>query len=102
MEEPKHASAPQRMPFKDKLTTALAVAAFVISAGSAYLNLIQQTDDLRVILSEPFVFRPTVREGRLWLLPSEKNLVFVNRGNRAAVVMSALVYIVEAADEKEC
>jgi hypothetical protein len=72
------------MAFKDWFSITLSCAALAVSAGSAYLNLLVQKDDLRVVIGRsPSVGRTDQNELTVY---GEQELTFINSGNRAAAV----------------
>src|SRR5215212_6888961 len=71
---------------KDVITITLSLSAFVLSAMTAYFNVIRRVDDVRVIVSgDP---RVTFNGENLEAgLPRKYTLIFFNTGSRPAVIL---------------
>jgi hypothetical protein len=83
---------------KDWITSTLAVLAIIISAGSAYINLIRQDDDLRMVVQGDLRFRSepsSNKEPSIGLFPEDQRVTFINLGNRPASItaLSLLVTV---------
>jgi hypothetical protein len=71
-----------KLTMKDWITTTLSILAFLLSTISAYFTSLRQSDRLSIILSStPAIF---IQDKKI--VPSSFLAVFVNSGNRAAVV----------------
>jgi hypothetical protein len=76
--------ATNKLAFKDRAALLLSALAVVISASVAYFSFLRQSDDLRVIINS---LSPTRVEADRSIMPIEGDeLIFINSGNRAAVV----------------
>lgn len=77
---------PVREPWKlkDKAALAISALALFVSGTTAYLNVIWQYDDIRVVVGRP----PTayINDNREVVLSGGLDLTFINSGNRAAVI----------------
>jgi hypothetical protein len=77
---------------KDWITITLSSLALVISASSAYYNILRQQDDLRVVIGEaPGIFYDT--NARNIAIIGGQGLTFINSGNRAAAIMNVSLVI---------
>jgi hypothetical protein len=71
----------------------ISVASFVFSAISTYYGVILQKDDLRVVFSfAPYVVFDDANKGEL-IVSGGLGAVFINSGNRAAVVIAARLFV---------
>jgi hypothetical protein len=71
---------------KDVITITLSLSAFVLSAMTAYFNVIRRVDDVRVIVSgDPRMtfYGENLEAG----LPRKYALIFFNTGSRSAVIL---------------
>jgi len=110
MAEPTETAAKRGMTLKDWMTILLSSLAFIISAGTAYFNIIRQEDDVRVVIQGELLIRPDeltdksirsvkrccllLRWRRCWrcvvhpkmpatAVRTDQNLTLINSGNRA-------------------
>jgi hypothetical protein len=87
------------MSVKDWVTVVLSVFAFGISAIGLYVNLLRQTDDLRVVIDDIPEVNYSTEEGKdlPWIVIPAYPLqfTFINAGNRAAAVRSASIVIAQ-------
>ena len=77
------------MTFKDWVTITLSVLAFIISASTAYINLIRQDDDLRMVVQGDLRFRSEPHsdvEPAIGLYSEDQRITFINLGNRDASI----------------
>jgi hypothetical protein len=83
---------------KDWITIPLALLAFVISAGSAYFNIVQKVEHVSVIAR----YAPIVRKhgDALTVRPDEHRLIFVNSGNRPISIVSVEVIFMQHKDRQ--
>jgi hypothetical protein len=86
------------MTTKDWITITLAVLAFVISAGSAYFNIVQKVEHVSVIAR----YAPIVRKhgDTLTVRPEEHRLIFVNSGNRPVSIVAVEVIFLQHTDRQ--
>lgn len=81
---------------KEWITIPVSMLALLISAGTAYLNLIRQTDDVSFILTT----WPSIQVTReSIILPSSFSMSFINSGNRAAVIHEMKVMLDQVTEE---
>jgi hypothetical protein len=70
---------------KDWITLTLSILAFGISAGSAYYNIVRQSDHVRILIhTTPFITLDQDRT-RFAAEPNE-TVLFINSGNRTAAI----------------
>lgn len=77
--------------FRDWWTVLLSTMAFVVSAAGFYVNNLQQTDDLRLIVNQ--LPRVHLDEDDYPSIDGHMRLGFINSGNQAAGIMKVYVSI---------
>src|SRR5580704_12946139 len=83
---------PSSFAVKDWVATAIAVLALIVSATTAYFNVIRTTDDLSVVATNiPELKVNSV--GMLELSTSDVSVILINSGNRRAAISSFLVSV---------
>jgi hypothetical protein len=89
-----------KLSFKDYFSLCLSVAAFLVSGLSAYVNVVRQSDEIRVVVDQlPRVEVDWLgeKEGLGVLIDTSKELrlLFINSGNRSAALRKIAVgYVV--------
>src|SRR5262245_22304682 len=82
---------------KDYLTVTLSTLAFIVSAGSAYINIVK-TDESVILVShtEPFV---SLKDNKLVLSrESEGRIALINSGNRTVIVSDVVLFYLQPAE----
>jgi hypothetical protein len=86
---------------KDYLTITLSVLAFVVSAGSAYFNILRTEEAVSVIVTKQ-VLAKRASDEVLYISPREEGeLVFINSGNRSIAIYSVNLLYVQPEDRHE-
>lgn len=75
----------EELTIRDKVTIAISTSAFAVSLVTAYFNLLNEVDDVRLVVGDGM---PPVNmaDGLLNSASETRQLMFINGGNRAAVV----------------
>lgn len=77
---------------KDVVSLVLSTLAFAVSGGTAYYNIIRETDDLRVVISSTPSYR--IDEGlKRAAAFGDLSMVFINSGNRAAAIVRVVLEV---------
>jgi hypothetical protein len=96
---PKHDTKGEKKPemtIKDWLATTIACLALLVSAGTAYLNNIRQTDDLKVVpgdVPETTIFQES---GSRLRVRSGGYLTFINSGSRTVAITKIDMQVIQA------
>jgi|GEM_PF-3601775 len=89
-----------KLSWRDWVTLTLSILAFILSLGTAYFNLLRQDDDLSLtVKSVPFMNRPS-SEVLTAKIDRPIELIFINSGNRPAVVSEISVGLNQLVDGK--
>jgi hypothetical protein len=93
----------RRGSLKDAVTLALSILAFLISGISAYVNVISQVDDIRVVVDQVPSIDVDIIDNppRLGLVidsSKELRLLFINAGNRQAAIRAMRLRVLASAD----
>jgi hypothetical protein len=80
-----------RMRIKDWITLTLSILAFLVSAGTAYFNLVRREDNVSVVASsEPFAVRMD-KERLVVKSHGQTRISFINSGTRPAVILQVML-----------
>jgi hypothetical protein len=80
---------------KDWITVPLSVAAFSISAWTTYVNVIQQSDDIRLVAPRQVSIVADAMMQRFTVDSKPGALAFINSGHRPAVIKGASVWFTD-------
>jgi hypothetical protein len=87
------------MSFKDLVSITLSLLAFIISAGSAYFNIVRQIDDVRVTVGDgPYLFLDD--RGRTALF-GDQQITVINSGNRSAAITDVTLVVSKGSEKLE-
>jgi hypothetical protein len=86
---------------KDWVTVSFSALALIISAVSAYFNLVRREDNLSVVI-DGFPFVHQVDSDNLAITSEDTTLAFINSGTRSAAVTSVNIFFLQHDGASRC